>query len=85
MKTKSGKPVTDEMLDGWAEAFERGEWPKGRTVVLGRPSLAPEEVKPVTFKLPVSIIAEIDAKAAGCGETRSEFIRSIINKEFSKA
>ena len=84
MKTKSGKPVTPGMLDDWAGAFERGEWPKGRTVVVGRPSLAPEEVRPVTFKLPVSVIAEIDAKAAGCGETRSEFLRSIIGKRLSE-
>ncbi|MDR1183333.1 MAG: hypothetical protein LBK67_00885 [Coriobacteriales bacterium] len=84
MTTKSGKPVTEKMLDEWANSFESGEWPKGRTVILGRPSLAAEDVKPVTFKLPVSKITEIDERAAQCGETRSEFLRSIIDKELTE-
>ncbi len=57
MHTKDGRPVTDEMLDEWPEAYERGEWPEGKTVVMGRPRLADEEVRPVTFKLPVSPFA----------------------------
>jgi hypothetical protein len=83
MKTKSGKPVTDEMLEKWAAAFDSGEWPEGKTAVIGRPSLAAEEIKSVTFKLPVSKIAAIDETAAIRGETRSEFLRSLVDREFA--
>jgi hypothetical protein len=38
--TKGGKPVTAETLDRWAEAFERGEWPEGKTIPVGRPRLS---------------------------------------------
>ncbi|MDR1089157.1 MAG: type II toxin-antitoxin system HicB family antitoxin [Coriobacteriales bacterium] len=37
----------------------------------------------MTFKLPVSVIAEIDVKATTKGETRSEFLRSMIDRELS--
>ena len=84
MKTKTGKPVTDKMLDDWADAFERGEWPEGKTIIRGRPSLSKEDVKPVTFKLPVSEIERIDEMAAGFGESRSEFLRSMVDRELTR-
>jgi len=84
MRTKTGRLVDDSTLDSWADAFERGDWPQGRTVILGRPSLAAEEIKPVTIKLPVSVITEIDERATASGKTRSEFVRSIIDKELSR-
>ena len=78
MKTKNGKTVTDAMLDAWADTFERGEWPEGRTVPLGRPSLADEEVKPITFRLPVSQLAALDAKVAKAGLNRSSGLRLAV-------
>ena len=81
MKTKTGKPITEKMLDEWADAFECGEWPEGKTTVLGRPSISTEEVKPVTFKLPASKIERIDEIAAGLGKTRSEFLRAMVDRE----
>lgn len=80
MKTKDGKNVTDGILDTWAEEFERGEWPEGRTVPIGRPSLASEEVKPITFRLPVSQIAALDAKAAKSGLSRSAGLRIAVEE-----
>ncbi len=78
MKTKNGKTVTDAMLDAWADAFESGEWPKGRTVPVGRPSLANEEVRPITFRLPVSQLAALDAKVAKAGLNRSSGLRLAV-------
>jgi hypothetical protein len=85
MTTKTGKPVTDEILDEWAEAFERGEWPEGKTVILGRPSIADEEVKLVTFRLPVSKVIEFDQKTALKGITRSEGLRDAVNDYLARA
>lgn len=80
MKTKDGQIVTDAMLDSWADAFESGEWPKGRTVPLGRPSLADEEVKPVTFRLPVSLLTALDMKVAKEGLNRSSGLRLAVEE-----
>ena len=85
MHTKDGRPVTDEMLDEWAEAYERGEWPEGKTVVMGRPRLADEEVRPVTFKLPVSTIRALDLKALAPGGTRSQALRQAIDDYLAQA
>ncbi|MDR3070370.1 MAG: ribbon-helix-helix domain-containing protein [Propionibacteriaceae bacterium] len=85
MTTKSGKPVTDAVLDEWAESFERGEWPEGKTVVIGRPSLADEEVKVVTFRLPVSKIVELDRKAAQQGISRSQGLREAVEEYLLRA
>jgi hypothetical protein len=84
MTTKDGKPVTDATLDEWADAFERGEWPKGKTVVLGRPSIADEEVRLVTFRLPVSKVVELDQKAAQQGFTRSEGLRAAVDEYLAR-
>jgi hypothetical protein len=77
--------MSDKMLDELADAFERGEWPGSRTVLLGRPRLAEEEVKPVTFRLPVSHIQAIDAAAKKAGESRSEFLREAVEKALASA
>ena len=78
--TSNGVKVTDEMLDRWAKGFEDEDWPGNRTVVIGRPRLAAEEMKPVTVKLPKSKLNALDKKAASDGKTRSEFLRSLIDE-----
>ncbi|MCL2883741.1 MAG: ribbon-helix-helix domain-containing protein [Coriobacteriia bacterium] len=80
MQTKNGKPVTDKMLDEWANSFESGEWPEGKTVILGRPRLSTEEVQSVTVKLPRSKVLALEAKAAGLGFNRSEALRAAIDE-----
>ena len=77
--TENGTVLTDEKLDEMAKKYEEGTWSgKMGKLVVGRPSLADEDVKSVSFRLPVSKIAMMDARAAAKGETRSEFIREII-------
>ena len=72
--------VTEEQLDAWAEEYESGTWDAASLgeVKRGRPSLADEDVKPVTFRLPESWIVAMDRRAEEEGITRSEFLRSAV-------
>ena len=86
VKAENGQVITDEMLDEMAKKYEDGTWGgKLGKLVVGRPSLADEEVKSVSFRLPVSKIAVMDARAEAKGKTRSEFIRETIESELVKA
>ena len=85
MKTKTGKPVTSEMLDEWADSFEKGKWPEGRTVILGRPKLATEEVQSITVKLPKSKVMALEEKASQMGFNRSEALREAVDEFLSHA
>jgi len=86
VKAENGQVITNEMLDEMAKKYEDGTWGgKLGKLVVGRPSLADEEVKSVSFRLPVSKIAVMDARAEAKGKTRSEFIRETIESELVKA
>jgi len=78
---ENGRVITDDMFDMMTERHMSGDWSSAKIgkVVKGRPSIADEEVKPVIFRLPVSKIAAIDACAAEKGETRSQFLRDIVD------
>jgi hypothetical protein len=82
---KSGRVLTDEMLDRLAAACERGEYPGVPTgeITVGRPLLFGEELKPVTFKEPERMIAAIDRKAASLNMTRSDYLRHLIDKDLA--
>jgi len=85
-KAENGQILTDKMLDEMAKKYEDGTWGgKMGKLVVGRPSLADEDIKSVSFRLPISKIAVIDSRAAAKGETRSEFIREVIEAELAKA
>ncbi len=75
--------VSEEQLDDMAKPFEGGEWPEGKTTLLGRPRLADEEVRTVTFKLPVSLIQKLDELAKKQGCTRSDTIRKAVKRELA--
>jgi len=81
---ENGQVLTEKTLDEMAKKYEDGTW-GGKTgkLVVGRPSLADEDVKSVSFRLPISKIAVIDARAAAKGETRSQFIRGVIEAELA--
>jgi len=85
MKTKNGEPVSDEMLEHWANTFERGEWPEGKTIILGRPRLATEEVQSVTVKLPRSKVIALEEKASRMGFNRSEALREAVDEFLARA
>jgi len=76
--------VTEEQLEQEAQEYEKGTW-DGRLgkIIMGRPSIADEEVKPVTFRLPLSKIQELDRKASQKGYTRSEGLREAVEEYLS--
>ena len=78
---EGGVEVTDELLDAWAEPWERGEVPGkpgGFVRSPGRPRLADEPTKVVSIRLPVSVIKASEEKAKRYGETRSQRMREAI-------
>ncbi|MDR2109625.1 MAG: ribbon-helix-helix domain-containing protein [Coriobacteriales bacterium] len=78
--------VTEQMLDEMAEEYENGTWsgPVGK-IVMGRPSIANEEVRPITFRLPLAKIKALDDRASQLGGTRSEALREAVNEYLAHA
>ncbi|MDR1422220.1 MAG: hypothetical protein LBI64_05080 [Coriobacteriales bacterium] len=85
--TKSGRILTDEMLDKMAEACERGEYPGTPVgeILVGRPLLFGEELKPVTFKETERKIAAIDRRAASLDVSRSDYLRHLVDEDLATA
>lgn len=79
--------VTDEQIEEWAEACERGEYPGKPTgeILVGRPLMFGEEMKPVTFKETTSKIAQINARAADLDMSRSDYLRFLVDKDLASA
>lgn len=81
-KTKSGRILTDAMIEELAEQAERGEYPgePGKMLVSpqGRPPLCDEELVTVAFKIPRSFRDRLDQAASGKNETRSQFLREAL-------
>ena len=69
-RTAKGTLLTDELLDEWAEACERGEYPgTPGEIVVGRPRISVEDLATITFKLPKSQVAALDETMKRAGET----------------
>ena len=81
---KDGFVLTDEMIEEIADKAERGELPgkPGRFIIAppGRPRLSDEELVTIAFKVPASRRDQIDAAAASKGQTRSEFLRDVLEQ-----
>ena len=67
-------------MDARKAAYEHGEFPPGKTVLIGRPPLSDEELVTVAFKLPKSQKEAVDGYAKNHGQTRSQFLRGLIAK-----
>ena len=78
----NGQEITEEMINRWCDAYERGEFPKGeRTVggvVMGRPPLSADKTTTVTVKIPVGMKAGLVKKAGEHGTTLSAYVRSVL-------
>ena len=79
--------VTEEQLDEWAEACERGEYPGEPTgeVIIGRPLMFGEEMKPITFKETESKIVRINERAAELDMSRSDYLRYLVDQDLAAA
>ena len=58
-------------LEKAAEAYEKDEWPKGRTIKLGRPSISDEPSVVISARVGESILEAFDEKAKRHGQARS--------------
>jgi len=77
--------VTARQIEEWSEAADRGDYPgvpKGG-VIVGRPLLFNEELKPVTFKEPKTRILAIDERAKSLNMSRSDYLRSLVEKDLA--
>lgn len=83
--TEDGIEITDELVERWAEPWERGEIPgtPGK-IVVGRPRISAEDLATITFKLPKSQVAALDETAKRAGETRSQFLRSLVSEALAQ-
>lgn len=85
-ETMNGTVLTDELLDTWGEACERGEYPgTPGEIVVGRPRLSHEDLATVTFKLPESQLEALDGAAKRAGATRSQFLRTLVGNALAQA
>ena len=77
METINGVPVTDEMIQEWADEAERGydvEVLKKR----GRRPLGDGAARVVPVRMDDSLVAAVDQRAEEDGTSRSEVIRSAV-------
>lgn len=65
-------------LEKTAEAYEKDEWPMGRTIKLGRPSISDEPSVVITARVGESILEAFNEKAKRHGQTRTERLRELI-------
>ena len=61
-----------------AEAYEKDEWPKGRTIKLGRPPISDEPSVVIPARVGESILEAFDEKTKRHGQTRTERLRELI-------
>ena len=62
-KDRSGEVITDERFDAMAEEYEAGTWGGIGEITMGRPKLYDEDLETVSFRLPKSRIAAVEAVA----------------------
>lgn len=77
METIDGVPVTDEMIQEWADEAERGydvEVLKKR----GRRPIGDSAARVVPVRMDDSLVAAVDQRAEKDGTSRSEIIRSAV-------
>ena len=77
MESINGVPVTDEMIQKWADEAERGydvEVLKKR----GRRPIGDGAARVVPVRMDDSLVAAVDQRAEKDGTSRSEIIRSAV-------
>ena len=78
----NGQEITEEMIDRWCDAYERGEFPEGEhtvgEVVYGRPPLSSEGSAVLSIKVPISMKKAIERQAQKEGMTTSAYARSAL-------
>lgn len=77
-----GRPITDEMIDRWCEAYDKGEFPEGERsdgpVLHGRPPLSAEGSAVISIKVPVGMKRAIEREAKAEGMSTSAYARAAL-------
>ncbi len=68
-------------LEETADAYEKDEWPAGRTVRIGRPPISAEPSIVMSSRVSESVAEAFDRKALAHGQTRTERLRELINTD----
>lgn len=83
-----GQIVTESMIDRWAEALDRDEWPEGEhnvgPVVKGRPPMSPEGSEVISIKVPTAMKRAVAQEAKDKGLSMSDYVRTAIAKSLIK-
>lgn len=79
-KDRSGEVITDERFDAMAEEYEAGTRGGIGEITMGRPKLYDEDLETVSFRLPKSRIAAVEAVAKRRGESKSDFYRKAVDR-----
>jgi hypothetical protein len=78
----NGQEITEEMIDRWCDAYEKGEFPEGEhtvgAVVCGRPPLSYEGSSVLSVKIPIGMKRAIERKATSDGLSTSAYVRSVL-------
>lgn len=85
--TSAGTVITEEMLEEMGEAAEKGEYPgtPGTFVTRpGRPRLADEDLRTMGFRAPESLVVAFERKAREHGQTKSERLRDLVERDVSE-
>lgn len=77
METIDGVPVTDEMIQEWADEAERG-YDVDVLKKRGRRPIGDGAARVVPVRMDDSLIAAVDQRAEKDGTSRSEIIRSAV-------
>jgi len=85
VKTKSGRPVTDEAIENLARKFESGYEPENfKPRHTGRPPLGADYPSPrIQVRLPRQLYDSVSKQAHEEGTTVSAFIRRLLEKHAS--
>lgn len=83
--TQGGDVLTDQDIEEIAERLERGGLPgKWGRVLVGRPRISSERLKLIGVKVPESEVRAFDEKAAQNGQTRSQRLRQLIERDLEE-
>ena len=77
METIDGVPVTDEMIQEWADEAERG-YDVDVLKKRGRRPIGDGAARVVPVRMDDSLVAAVDQRAEKDGTSRSEIIRSAV-------
>ena len=80
--TASGTEITEEMIDMWCEAYEKGELPEGDyfhgPVVYGMPPHSNEKSSVLQVSIPEGTKKDIEKKAQSEGISINSFVLGLL-------